>query len=111
MGTLVDAICDCGYRVELSLGCGFGTFNVASLVAVHCRSCHAVCRANERVSPLACAECGSVDVEVYTEPPEDPADSKDARRKWVPGGPWRGRYLCPKYLQTRLAFRNVGQWD
>ncbi len=47
------------------------------ITAVHCRSCHAVCRANERVSPLTCAECASVDVEVYTEPPEDPAGSKD----------------------------------
>jgi len=117
MGSSVEAKCACGYRAEVSTGCGMAG-PVPDYFPALCRRCGEVMPADITTWPTSCSRCGG-EVQFYDAPGLQQKKARrtvlDERTLTDPAIRHRlndGAYLCPKCGEFALRFGFGGRtWD
>lgn len=65
MGTIVRAVCECGYAREMLCGGGMANFESVCMFPVYCRTCTVLESANLFDAPPRCPKCGTDHVIAY----------------------------------------------
>lgn len=118
MGTIVRAVCECGYAREMLCGGGMANFESVCLFPVYCRTCGLLEAANLFDAPLRCPKCGTDHVIAYDHHELVGQKGKEEVFSWnvkerIGRNPRLsdGHYLCPACQRMQLRFQESGYWD
>jgi len=121
MGTIIKAICKCGFESEdIFAGGGFSNFQNTCTAPAICINCKRFLIKNYKKKHERCSDCGK-EVTFYNDPSVrtqiDESEKSGDIFSW-PIDDQRGdfklpntRYLCPKCGKMTLEFAVVGNWD
>lgn len=113
MGSIVSAACKCGFNKKMALGGGRANFQTNASFPMHCGDCESLFMANALDMPVACSDCSSSKVLLYSHQ----SLFKNGHQtvfKWKTGDALKltnGDYLCPICHEFELKFSHVGYWD
>jgi hypothetical protein len=121
MGTMVQALCQCGFESGiLGFGGGWSNFTTYCGAPALCQACGALQVANYLDESSRCARCGGPvvyydDPRLWANADDTPADSSHFSLWNLEGGRvFRlpdTHCLCPKCGQMTLRFMDIGCWD
>tara|TARA_B100000315_G_C14547437_1_gene573961 strand:+ start:544 stop:900 length:357 start_codon:yes stop_codon:yes gene_type:complete len=118
MGSIVNAVCKCGYEKELFIGGGMSNFETVCHFPSYCQNCNDLVQTNLYEKTVKCPQCKSEKVVAY--------DQKELISKlgmkvvccWNTFEELgrvialtNGNYLCPSCSNNRLKFYKAGNWD
>ncbi len=117
MGSMLKAICKCGYSSTVMMGGGMRDFTKYCGFPFYCEDCKIMFTGNAFDKKLKCPECGSKKVIAYD-------DDRICKKKGEEMASWAtedkigrdlvltdGRYLCPECGKFNLSFVHFGCFD
>ena len=119
MGSLVIAVCECGYTAESAVGGGMATFKEICYFPAYCEQCHELVEADLLARPVNCPVCEGTPVTPYNDEKligeigEEEVESwnmeEDLGRELVLTN---GTYFCPACEEFKLRFKpGMLCWD
>jgi DNA-directed RNA polymerase subunit M/transcription elongation factor TFIIS len=124
MGSIIKAVCGCGFESEnIFAGGGFMNFMTNLTAPALCQKCQSFLVSNYLDKGSKCSKCGGT-LLFYNDPSLQIVNANDASSEheqdvfsWR--HPDKGRefrlidtlYLCPKCKEMKMKFIGVGCWD
>jgi hypothetical protein len=112
MGSIISAICGCGYENTMPLGGGMENFTTYCNFPFYCEECRILFEENAFEEQVSCPKCKGTKT--------DPYDKKCLQEgtsvfEWDVGDRelilTNGNHICPKCGDYSLTFEEAGCWD
>ena len=111
MGSIVKAICECGFETEeMYLGGGMSNHTTMNIFPHYCKDCKSLFQANMYDDTIVCINCKSSNTVLY-----DNAyvvkNLDEVSFNWGTLKLSKKNSLCPQCDNFSLEFISVGMWD
>lgn len=112
MGSVVKAICECGYEKKIAIGGGRLNFKTVEYFPCLCKTCREVVPVNLKSNAPICPECNSSDNLPFNNKTLIMDKGKDVISRSFDNVLTDGIYKCPCSKNGKLKFFDTGLiWD
>lgn len=112
MGSVHQALCECGFAADITVGGGRETFQTKSYFPFYCAACGLievnVAKLQKSILKITCPGCNSSEAVQYGTPPisDKPAEARNAFR-WFDRSAAEKWHKCPSCKEMKLVFSSM----